>query len=274
MPTTQSMRFPCTGVWLLWALLASGCAGIAPGYGHNTIDNANGPKAIDTVASHQTLAWTPGQTWQTYHLPGKKPTLFSPVAMDGRSAVLAVADSSVSLLRQQLHVPSSELHKLRFSWKVPQLIETADMAQRDGDDSPVRLVLTFEGNRANWTAKNTMLSELSQLLTGEELPYATLMYVWCNQRAPGSVIHNPRTDRIRKIVVESGSANLNQWLDYERDIKTDFARAFGEAPGALLGVALMTDSDNTRSKTRAYYGPISMRTFAAARSGSTVHPVN
>jgi hypothetical protein len=39
---------------------------------------------------------------------------------------------------------------------------------------------------------------------------------------------------------------------------------FGEAPGALLGVALMTDSDNTRSNTHAYYGPISVRTFAVA----------
>ncbi len=185
--------------------------------------------------------------------------------MDGRHAVLAVADSSASLLRQQVRIPSNSLQNLRFSWKVPQLIAAADMAQRDGDDSPVRVVLTFEGNRANWSAKNAMLSELSLTLTGEELPYATLMYVWCNQRAPGSIIHNPRTDRIRKMVVESGGKNLNQWLDYERNIQADFERAFGEAPGALVGVALMTDSDNTRSKTRAYYGPISMRTFAAAR---------
>ena len=36
---------------------------------------------------------------------------------------------------------------------------------------------------------------LLRILTGEELPYATLMYVWCNKRAPGSVVRNPRTDR-------------------------------------------------------------------------------
>jgi Protein of unknown function (DUF3047) len=85
------------------------------------------------------------------------------------------------------------------------------------------------------------------------------MYVWCNKRAPGSVIQNPRTDRIRTIVVESGVKNLNQWLDYERNIAADFESAFGEKPGALVGMALMTDTDNTRSKTRAYYGPVSMR---------------
>ena len=52
---------------------------------------------------------------------------------------------------------------------------------------------------------------------------------------------SPRSDRIRKLVVESGSARLDQWLDYERDIRADFERVFGEPPGALVGVAIMTD---------------------------------
>jgi hypothetical protein len=93
-------------------------------------------------------------------------------------------------------------------------------------------------------------------LTGEEMPYATLMYVWCNRRSPGTVVHNPRTSRIRKLVLESGPARLAKWLDYERDIRADYERAFGEAPGALVGVAVMTDSDNTRSTARAWYGPV------------------
>jgi hypothetical protein len=75
----------------------------------------------------------------------------------------------------------------------------------------------------------------------------------------GSVIENPRTDRIRKIVVESGSGRLNQWLTYERNIREDFEKAFGEAPGALIGIGLMTDTDNTRSKALAWYGPIELK---------------
>ena len=237
--------------WILWATLLVGCASTPP---------ATNTASIPTQQAHsQKLAWTTGQNWRTQSLPSKKPTTFSKVHMDGRDAVLAVADSSASLLRQSVRIPASELNQVKFSWKVPQLIEAADLTQRDGDDSPVRVVLTFEGNRSNWSTKNTLLSELSLAITGEELPYATLMYVWCNKRAPGSVIHSPRTDRIRTIVVESGSKNLNQWLDYERNIAADFEKAFGEKPGALVGMALMTDTDNTRSKTRAYYGPVSMR---------------
>lgn len=101
-----------------------------------------------------------------------------------------------------------------------------------------------------------MLSELAHALTGEPMPYATLMYVWCNRRAAGEVIVNPRTDRIRKLVLESGPRKLDRWLDYERDVRADFERVFGEAPGALLAVGIMTDTDNTRSQTVAWYGPI------------------
>ena len=93
----------------------------------------------------------------------------------------------------------------------------------------MRIVLAFEGDRSKFSGKNAMLSELARALTGEELPYATLMYVWCNTRKPGSVIVNPRTDRIRKLVVESGAGRLRQWVDYERDIRADYEKAFGEA---------------------------------------------
>jgi hypothetical protein len=82
------------------------------------------------------------------------------------------------------------------------------------------------------------------------------MYVWCNHRPVGSVIVNPRTDRVRKLVVESGADHVKQWRQYQRDVRADFEKAFGEAPGALAGVAIMTDSDNTRSNVRAWYGDI------------------
>ena len=172
--------------------------------------------------------------------------------------MLAQAESSASMLRQLHHVLPSELRQLSFSWQVPAQIPNADMALPEADDSPVRVVLVFEGDRSKFSMKNAMLSELTHSLTGEPMPYATLMYVWCNTRAPGSVIINPRTDRIRKLVVESGESRLNQWLDYKRDIAADFEQAFGEPPGALLGIGIMTDTDNTRSSAHAWYGPVTL----------------
>ena len=232
------------------AILLAGCAGVP-------VENA---PAID---SSPWAEQSNGAHWRHYKLPGKLPSQFNYTRKDGRDAMAVIAASSASMLRNTLRIEAGDLASIRFSWKVPELIAHADMALRDADDSPVRIILAFEGDRTGFSARDAMLSELSRSLTGEELPYATLMYVWCNKRAPGTVIPSPRTDRIRKLVVESGPKELNRWLDYERDIRADYERAFGEKPGALVGVGIMTDSDNTRSTARAWYGPVRLGPLVA-----------
>jgi hypothetical protein len=204
------------------------------------------------------MASTTWQRWQHHKLPGKTSTNYAPTHMDGRDAMAVRADASASLMRQKLRVAPSDLDRIHFSWKVPALIANANLAAHETADSPVRIVLAFEGDRSKFTLKNTMLSELAHTLTGEPMPYATLMYVWCNTRDAGTIISSPRTDRIRKIVVESGPARLNNWLAYERNIRADFEQAFGEPPGALVGMAIMTDTDNTRGSAQAWYGPVKL----------------
>ena len=204
--------------------------------------------------------WTPADQahWEPVRFPGKKFTSFTLGRHQSRASLQADAMSSASMLRQKVRVEPDQLGRLKFAWHVPELIAGADMGLRDADDSPVRVVLAFEGDRSKFSPRNAMLSELAHVLTGEEMPYATLMYVWCNQRAVDSVIVNPRTDRIQKIVVESGRAHLRQWMEYERDVRADYQKAFGEAPGALVAIGLMTDSDNTRTTTQAWYGDIQL----------------
>ena len=208
--------------------------------------------------------------WQHYHLPGKQATQYNFARLDGRDAMAVTAASSASLLRQKVRIEPQELAQIKFSWKVPELISMADLAVRENADSPVRIVLAFEGDRSKFSAKNAMLSELAHAMTGEPLPYATLMYVWCNTRAPGTVISSTRSDRIRKMVVESGAKNVNMWMDYERNIRTDYEKAFGEAPGALVGIGIMTDSDNTRTTTRAWYGHVKLAGVASQQTAAPV----
>jgi hypothetical protein len=216
------------------------------------------PPSPKDLASITSRVWQPEglMKWESVKIPGKVATEYSLASLSNRNALMANAQSSASMLRHDLRIDPEHLNALNFSWQIQKLIEGADMAHRDYDDSPVRLVLAFDGDRSQFSSKNAMLSELSHALSGRPMPYATLMYVWCNQRPVNSVIQNPRTDRIRKIVVESGPNRLNQWLSYERNIRADYEMAFGEAPGALIGIGLMTDSDNTRSRSQAWYGPI------------------
>lgn len=246
------------GVWLMAAgvFLLSGCSGLPQ---RNPASSSNIPSGMTADASH--LHWSPTDQvkWEPVLFPGKSPTEYQTEVLGSRTTLVARAHSSVSMLRKPLRIEPSQLGSVRFSWLIPQLIANADMGDRASDDSPVRLVLAFEGDRSAFSLKNAMLNELALTLTGEEMPYATLMYVWCNRRPVGSVVHNNRTDRIRQLVVESGSTGLQQWRDYERNIRADYEKAFGEAPGALVGIAVMTDSDNTKSTVLAHYGDISLR---------------
>lgn len=194
--------------------------------------------------------------WQSMQLPGKLRTAFRLTRHDNRMCVQTESASSISMQRQKLRVAPAQLGRLGFEWQVSNLIEGADMTQRNAEDSPVRVVLAFDGDRSRFSSRNAMLNELTRTMTGEEMPYAVLMYVWSNDLPVGTVITNPRTDRIRKIVVESGPARLRQWLNYERDIQADFRQAFGEDPETLQSIAIMTDTDNTRGRTQAWYGEI------------------
>ncbi len=218
------------------------------------------PDDVLSKPAHQRLHFKPQDKaqWEPVLLPGKLRTAFKLDRRHQQAALQAEARSSASMLRQRLNIPPARLGRLQFQWQVESLIEGADMSVRETEDSPVRLILAFEGDRSRFSAKNAMLSELTRTLTGEELPYATLMYVWSNHHPVDSVIINPRTDRVRKWVLESGPAGLNQWRTYNRDIRADFEKAFGEPPGALVALAIMTDTDNTRSHVRAWYGDIQL----------------
>ena len=186
-------------------------------------------------------------TWQPYLLPTKRETRYVPGVIDGRPVIQADADNAVSLYRRAMRIEPRDLGRLSFSWMVPQLIAAADLKHQHMEDAPVRLVLAFDGDHSKLSFKNRVLFDLMEAVMGEEPPYATLMYVWDNRAPVESVIHAGRTDRIRKIVVDSGPTQTSVWRFHERDIASDYRRAFGEDPGPLTSVALMTDSDNTRS---------------------------
>jgi hypothetical protein len=217
-------------------------------------------------AAVDTLLITPpgGDAWQPFLLPGKRFAPFELVRDNGGPALAVRAEQSVSILRRRFDRGLPRVGGLSFSWKVDALPVDARLGEAGKDDAPVRVLLAFDGDRSQWAGRNQRLSEMSRLLTGEELPYATLMYVWANHDAPETIIANPRTDRIRKLVVDSGPAHVGQWRDHERDVRADFIRAFGEPPGPLLSVAVMTDTDNTASRLKVWYGPMRLVDLSVA----------
>lgn len=198
--------------------------------------------------------WTDG--WQPFVLPGKTATVYAAGDDDGRWVLHAQSERSASMYRRALRIEPDQLGQVGFSWKVRSLLADADVRDSETEDAVVRVLLAFDGDPNRLNARTRLMFDLMQSLSGEAPPFATLMYVWDNRAELESVVLNQRSDRIRKIVLESGPAHLGQWRSYQRDVRADYRRAFGEDPGALIGVAVMTDSDNTRSRAEAWYGEI------------------
>lgn len=86
--------------------------------------------------------------------------------------------------------------------------------------------------------------------------YRCLEYVWDKKLAVGSVLTNPNFNNLKIIVTESGEANLGKWVTVERNIIEDYRLLFGGKPGQVGAIAIMTDSENTKSTAQAQYNDI------------------
>lgn len=259
-PAATSVGASTLAGLLTAVLLLTGCA--SPG----AIDGTGDVSAARLQSVTRTLLITPepDQAWELFTLPGKRTVPFELANIQGRPALHVRADRSVSILRQRFVSPMASAGQLAFSWKIDGLPAGADLRDAQAEDSPVRVVLAFGGDRSRLSPRAHRLSELSKLVTGEDLPFATLSYVWSASEPLETVVNNPRTDRIRKLVVATGSDQLGRWLDYRRDVRADFVRAFGEEPGPLLAIALMTDTDNTESALQAWYGALHLQPLVGA----------
>jgi hypothetical protein len=192
----------------------------------------------------------------------KKPTDYKLVNYEGRTVVKARADASASGLVHKLDIDPQEFPLLAWQWKTTALIKTADNRTRHLEDSPLRVVVTFNGDKDKWSLSDRMFADNVRVLTQQEMPYATLMYIWENQAPVDSVLPNLHTSRIKMIVAESGAGKVGRWHDLTRNVRDDYRRAFGEEPGRITSIAVMTDTDNTGESVLAYYGDITFRRSA------------
>jgi hypothetical protein len=172
----------------------------------------------------------------------------------------ATADAAASGLRQRLDIDSSAWPVVRWRWRVVDLIVGADNQDRYSEDSPVRMMLFFDGDKSTLPITEQILMETARLLTGHELPFSTLMYIWENRLPVGTVLPNSFTSQVKMLVAGSGpDERLGQWKVFERNFVEDYLRAFGSPPGRLVGVGIMTDTDNTRERIEAFYGDIELK---------------
>ncbi len=126
------------------------------------------------------------------------------------------------------------------SWrrKIENTVENGDAKNRSTDDYAARIYVTFP----HWFFPKT----------------TNLNLIWANKLPKGEIQPSPYTANSMMIAVESGQERVGEWVDVQRNIIEDYRQAFGEDPPQKAVISIMTDTDNTQGKARAWYDDINL----------------
>lgn len=180
------------------------------------------------------------------------------VTDEGMKVVRAQTNGGASGLIARLDLKPTDSLILRWRWKVSNVFEKGNAREKSGDDYPARIYVAFKFQPDKAGFFERAKRKAVEVVFGETLPGNALNYIWANQVPEGDIVPNPYTDSTMMVAVNSGNAQAGEWVTVERDIVADYRQAFGEAPPPLVGIAIMSDSDNTGESATAWYGDISL----------------
>ena len=186
----------------------------------------------------------------------KRDTVYTLVQEDGHAVLRGVADRSASLYVASFKPATGVPASIGWRWKTDALVPDADNRDKKREDAPLRVLVAFDGDKAALPEEEQKRFSRAKSLTGRDGPYATLMYIWSDHVPVNTVIPSAHTSQVKMLAVASGSKGLGQWQSVHRNLAADYKRAFGAAPGRVLGVAVMTDTDNTGGKAVGEYADI------------------
>lgn len=206
--------------------------------------------------SSATLGQTVPDGWKPLSFKNIPRSTIYEVVKDGDKTVVK-ADSNVSAsgLIKEVRINPRDYPIIRWRWKVNNLVQKSDTTRKDGDDYPARVYVTFEYDPDKVSVGKKLKYKAGRVLFGD-IPIGAINYVWETKAPIGVILDNAYTDFVKIIVVQSGPNRVGLWIDETRNIYDDYKMAFGEEPPMINGVAIMSDTDNTKERAVAYYGDI------------------
>lgn len=196
---------------------------------------ASGPAVAETIR------FSPGlEEWTKVKFPGIAAVDFS-ASPEGRLTI--TADSAAGMLWQSMPEGGDAPRKARWRWRVEQGVAATDLTRRGADDRAIAVYFVFSEQPGGSYSPMQLLA--SSAVT-------TLAYVFGGDRPRDSIVASPHMGRRGKfITLRPADAPKQVWLDETADLSSDYRRAFGLPMPALIGVAISSDSDDTRAFNHA-----------------------
>lgn len=195
--------------------------------------------------------------WEAqFHPKIERHTVFEFELLDRKPALRMTAESSYGTWVYRFSKPV-EIGELKWSWSVGEQPTGADLKLKEADDAAAKLCLFVEIDESTLGLGTRLALGAARTLSGEDLPAATLCYVWATEAQQyNEIFPNPYTDRVVNWVLQAQPAS-RRWQLESRQVSADVLRVFGEEiPSKVVkiqGIAIGADSDNTDSKAIAYF---------------------
>ena len=192
-------------------------------------------------------AWEPLQFSRS-----KRPTLYTPVEDEQEQWLSAESDCAASALFLPLGgVDLTHTPLLRWRWRVDKALEIEDERSKPGDDFAARVYVLFPFEEEHSTFFSRLQRTVARVLYEREPPGSALIFVWSSREPLGARWTSPYAEESRVRVLGTGPAG--QWQQASVDIPAEYLAAFGREPRNPIGLALMTDSDQSCQQAAARF---------------------
>jgi hypothetical protein len=161
-------------------------------------------------------------------------TEYSVGSNDNGNYLKAVADNAASGLGKKVNIDLNKTPIINITWKVEKDLEGIKENTKKGHDFAARV----------FAIKKTGATPLSN---------RAINYVFSSNNKIGENFPSPYTKKSIDNVLATTQKNLNEWVTVKANVKEDFKRFHNLDVDQLDGLAIMSDTDNSKMKAITYY---------------------
>ena len=161
-------------------------------------------------------------------------TTYSVGSNENGNYLKAIADNAASGLGKEIKIDLNKTPFINITWKIEKDIPGIDETAKKGHDFAARV----------FVIKKTGATALSN---------RAINYVFSSNQDVGSNSPSPYTKKSIDNVLATTKTNANEWVTVKANVKEDFKKFHNLDVNELDGIAIMSDTDNSKKKSITYY---------------------
>ena len=161
-------------------------------------------------------------------------TTYSVGSNENGNYLKAIADNAASGLGKEIKIDLNKTPFINITWKIEKDIPGIDETAKKGHDFAARV----------FVIKKTGATPLSN---------RAVNYVFSSNQDVGSNSPSPYTKKSIDNVLATTKTSLNEWVTVKANVKEDFKKFHNLDVNELDGIAIMSDTDNSKKKSITYY---------------------